>query len=57
VSKFVQILKEESDVVIAGGQRKLSGKIFRIGHMGLVNEDDINVILQAIEKALPKARY
>lgn len=57
VSKFVQILKEESDVVIAGGQRKLSGKIFRIGHMGLVNEDDIKVTLQAIEKALPKARY
>ena len=57
VAKFVQILKEESDVVIAGGQRKLSGKIFRIGHMGLVNEDDIKVTLQAIEKALPKARY
>lgn len=57
VSKFVQILKEESDVVIAGGQHKLSGKIFRIGHMGLVNEDDIKVTLQAIEKALPKARY
>lgn len=57
VSKFVQILKEESDVVIAGGQRKLSGKIFRIGHMGLVNEDDIKVTLRAIEKTLPKARY
>lgn len=57
VPKLVQILREEYDVVIAGGQRKLSGKIFRIGHMGLVNEDDIKVTLQAIEKVLPKARY
>jgi aspartate aminotransferase-like enzyme len=55
--KLVQILREEYDVVIAGGQRKLSGKIFRIGHMGLVTEDDIRITLEAIEKALPKARY
>ncbi len=55
--KLVQILREEYDVVIAGGQRKLSGKIFRIGHMGLVTEDDIRITLEAIEKALPKVRY
>ena len=57
VPKLVQILREEYDVVIAGGQRKLSGKIFRIGHMGLVTEDDIRITLEAIEKALPKVRY
>jgi len=55
--KLVQILREEYDVVIAGGQRKLSGKIFRIGHMGLVTEDDIRITLEAIKKALPKVRY
>ena len=54
--KLVQILREEYDVVVAGGQRKLSGKIFRIGHMGLVTEDDIKITLEAIEKALPKVR-
>jgi len=57
VPKLIQILREEYEVVIAGGQRKLSGKIFRIGHMGLVTEDDIRITLQAIEKALPKVRY
>ena len=54
--KLVQILRDEYDVVLAGGQRTLSGKIFRIGHMGLVNEADIKIVLKAIEKALPKAR-
>ena len=55
-SRLVQILRDEYDVVLAGGQRKLSGKIFRIGHLGLVNEDDIKITLEAIEKALPRAR-
>jgi len=43
-------------VVIAGGQEKLSGKIFRIGHLGLVHEDDIKLVLEAMNKALPQAR-
>ena len=55
VSKLVQILRDEYDVVIAGGQQKLSGKIFRIGHMGLVYENDIKLVLEALEKALPQA--
>jgi aspartate aminotransferase-like enzyme len=56
VPKLIRILREEHDVVIAGGQRKLSGKIFRIGHMGLVHEDDIKTVLEALDTALPKAR-
>jgi aspartate aminotransferase-like enzyme len=55
VSKLIQVLKDEYNVVIAGGQRKLSGKIFRIGHLGLVAEDDIKTVLEALAKALPKA--
>lgn len=54
--KLVKILRDEYGVILAGGQRKLSGKIFRIGHMGLVDEDDIKITLEAIEKAMPKAR-
>jgi aspartate aminotransferase-like enzyme len=56
VSKLVQVLKDEHDVVIAGGQAKLSGKIFRIGHLGWVNENDINLVLEALAQALPKAK-
>jgi len=56
VSKLIQVLREEYDVVIAGGQRKLAGKIFRIGHLGSVYEDDINSVLEALNKALPKAK-
>ena len=55
VPKLIQVLLDEYDVVIAGGQKKLSGKIFRIGHLGLVEEDDIKIVLEALAKALPSA--
>ena len=29
------------DTVLAGGQGKLTGRVFRIGHLGAVNVDDI----------------
>ena len=56
VARLVQILREEHEVIIAGGQQKLSGKIFRIGHLGLVYEDDIRLVLEAIKRTLPKAK-
>jgi len=56
VPKLIQVLREEHDVVIAGGQRKLAGKIFRIGHLGSVDDDDIKSVLEALNKALPRAR-
>ena len=56
VSRLVQILHKEYDVVIAGGQERLSGKIFRIGHLGLVYEEDMKIVLEALSKALPRAR-
>jgi aspartate aminotransferase-like enzyme len=56
VPKLIQVLREEHQVIISGGQQKLSGKIFRIGHLGLVHEDDIKLVLDAIKKTLPKAR-
>jgi len=55
VPKLIQVLREEHDVVIAGGQRKLAGKIFRIGHLGSVYEDDIKSVLEALNQALPRA--
>jgi len=56
IPKLIQVLREEHDVVIAGGQRKLAGKIFRIGHLGSVYEDDIKSVLEALNKALPQVK-
>ena len=49
-------LREEHGVILAGGQGALSGKIFRIGHLGWVGESDIKHALAALEKVLEKAR-
>ena len=54
-AKLIQILQDEYDVIIAGGQKKLKGKVFRIAHLGLVKESDIRIVLEALAKALPKA--
>ena len=55
--KLRQVLREEYKVVLAGGQQTLDGKIFRIGHLGMVDEKDVNEILAAIEKVLPLAGF
>ena len=47
-----RVLREEYQVILAGGQQDLKGKIFRIGHLGWVSEDDINITIAAINKAL-----
>lgn len=39
-------------VVVAGGQDRLKGSIFRIGHMGWVNDDDIDVVVSALRQVL-----
>ncbi len=56
VREFLKILREEYDIVLAGGQGKLSGKIFRIGHLGWVTEDDINQVLKMLPEALSRAK-
>ena len=55
-SKLIKTLRDEHQVVIAGGQQKLSGRILRIGHLGLVHQNDIRSVLEAISKTLPGAR-
>jgi aspartate aminotransferase-like enzyme len=55
--KLRQVLREQYKVVLAGGQQTLDGKIFRIGHLGMVNEKDIKEILTAIQKVLPLAGF
>jgi len=55
VKRLLQILRDEHGVVLAGGQQKLDGKIFRIGHLGWVTEADITEIIAALQAALPRA--
>lgn len=47
----------EHGVVISGGQDKLTGEIFRIGHMGRVTEREINITLKAIKQALSDLKF
>lgn len=51
------LLRTEHSVVLAGGQGPLQGKIFRIGHMGQVTEDDIQEVLHALEVTLPQVGF
>jgi len=55
--KMLKILREEHQVVLSGGQQRLDGKIFRIGHLGWVNEDDIKQVISALKVALPQAGF
>jgi aspartate aminotransferase-like enzyme len=57
VSALRNLLEDEFNTTVAGGQAKLMGKIFRIGHLGLVEEADIRATLEALERALPKLGY
>ncbi len=43
--------------IIAGGQERLKGKIFRISHMGYVNEYDMLCVLFALEQTLQELGF
>jgi aspartate aminotransferase-like enzyme len=52
-----KMMRDEKQVTITGGQDTLDGKIFRIGHLGWVNEADIQETLDALRYVLPKMGY
>ena len=47
-------MKNDFDILLAGGQDHLKGKIFRIGHLGFVNDRDIISVISALESTLDK---
>ncbi|MCP4003201.1 MAG: alanine--glyoxylate aminotransferase family protein [bacterium] len=49
---FVKQLRDQYDITVAGGQGHLTGKIFRIGHMGDVDGFDMLSAIAAVEMAL-----
>lgn len=46
------MMKKKYDIALAGGQDHLSGKIFRIGHLGFVSERDVLSALSALKETL-----
>lgn len=51
------LLNTKYDTVIAGGQAALTGKIFRLGHLGWVEDAHIDDALDALGKALTELGY
>jgi aspartate aminotransferase-like enzyme len=47
-----QEVKKRFDILLAGGQDHLKGKVFRIGHLGFVCDRDVITAVAAIESTL-----
>ena len=47
-----QEVKKRFDILLAGGQDHLKGKVFRIGHLGFVCDRDVITAVSAIEATL-----
>lgn len=52
-----KLLREEYDVVIGGGQGALTGKIWRLGHLGYCSEADIDDALAKMQLALARVGF
>jgi aspartate aminotransferase-like enzyme len=49
-----KVLEREYNVLVQGGQGSLTGKIFRLGHMGIADWPDLLVTFAALERILGK---
>jgi len=52
-----KMMRTEYHTVLAGGQGPLTGKIFRIGHLGLATEADLKACFDALKLALPRVGF
>jgi aspartate aminotransferase-like enzyme len=55
--ELTRVLREKYDTVVGGGPGSLAGRIFRLGHLGWVNDDDLDQAIAALAKALPELGY
>jgi aspartate aminotransferase-like enzyme len=55
--KLVKTMRDTYGVTIAGGQSELKGKVFRIAHMGFIEEFDIIAAISCLEKVLAQMGY
>ena len=54
--KLLRMMREEKGVVLSGGQSRLDGKIFRVGHLGYCHEPEIANVVETLREYLPKAK-
>jgi len=54
---LVKRLRDDYGITVAGGQAKLAGKIFRIGHLGYVDGFDMLTAVGAVEMTLADMGY
>lgn len=57
VKQLLSISREKYNVIFAGGQKDLAGKIFRIGHVGHVSDEDILLALSVLENSLSECGF
>lgn len=55
--KIRSLMKQRFDILLAGGQEHLKGKIFRVGHLGFVSDRDILTAIGALESVLLELGY
>ncbi len=53
-NQIVRTLDDDFGVRVAGGQLDLSGRVFRIGHMGGIRERDLPMVIGALERGMLK---
>jgi len=55
--ELVKLMRENHDIIIAGGQDHLKGKIIRIGHMGSITKKEIIVTMACLQMTLKDLGY
>ncbi len=55
--KIVRIMRDKHGIIIAGGQDRAKGKIFRISHMGYIDRFDLITAISALEMTLQELGY
>jgi aspartate aminotransferase-like enzyme len=53
--KYRSLLREQFNITVAGGQKDLKGKIFRIGHLGAIFPRDVLTVISALEVCFVQA--
>jgi aspartate aminotransferase-like enzyme len=54
VADMIKKLLEDTGIVIAGGMGETKGKVFRVGTMGAVTQNEVNLTLNGIRSVLTK---
>ena len=46
-------MEKEHGVILAGGQKQLAGKVFRVGHMGQCKPSELEKVIECLAEVLP----